>query len=72
MYDKGLPAKAELDTERVDKGKVGLSASITWESCVLFVDVPIILKSDIGRLVVRGENPVAQLLLISFKKIMLS
>lgn len=72
MYDKGLPAKAELDTERVDKGQVGLSASITWESCVLFVDVPIILKSDIGRLVVRGENPVAQLLLISFKKIMLS
>lgn len=57
MYDKGLPAKAELDTERVDKVQVGLSASITWESCVLFVDAPIILKSDIGRLVVRGGKP---------------
>lgn len=38
---------------------------------MLFVDTPIILKSNIGRLVIRGGKPsstVAQLLLIGIKK----
>lgn len=69
MYDKRLPAKAELDTvwrlRRYIKGQVGLSAPITWEFCMLFIDAPIILKSNIGRLVIgqgRGGvgNPAAQ------------
>lgn len=50
----------------MDKWVGGAFSSVPWGSFLLFVDAPIILKPDIGRLAIRRKNPVAQLLLIGF------